>query len=120
MENIKTLDFRIRSAYDDFDAWLANDPVLLRGEIVVADIQSEQENSPNYIPTVMFKVGDGKKKYSELDFTYAKAADVYEWAKKANLAYEDLPETLKNKITTLETNSVEKITNSEIEVIFNE
>lgn len=35
-------------------------------------------------PVTLFKVGDGTKKFSQLEFTGAKAADVYSWAKAAN------------------------------------
>ena len=111
------LNVRHQQKYDDIGKWIESDPVLLRGEIAVTTIETGESDTTNYVPSVMFKVGDGVTKYSKLGFTYSKAADVYEWAKKESLEYDDLPESLLSKITEFE--NLEIITNEEIEVIIN-
>jgi hypothetical protein len=77
-----TLNTRIQLKCDTYENWQANDIVLKNGEIgfcvIPADTGAAQTE-----PTVMAKIGDGTKKYSELDWMSAKAADVYEWAKAA-------------------------------------
>lgn len=77
-----TLNTRIQLKCDTYENWQANDIVLKNGEIgfcvIPADTGAVQTE-----PTVMAKIGDGVKKYSELDWMSAKAADVYEWAKAA-------------------------------------
>lgn len=77
-----TLNTRIQLKCDTYENWQANDIVLKNGEIgfcvIPADTGAVQTE-----PTVMAKIGDGVKKYSELDWMSAKAADVYAWAKAA-------------------------------------
>lgn len=77
-----TLNTRIQLKCDIYENWQANDIVLKNGEIgfcvIPADTGAAQTE-----PTVMAKIGDGAKKYSELDWMSAKAADVYAWAKAA-------------------------------------
>lgn len=77
-----TLNTRIQLKCDTYENWQANDIVLKNGEIgfcvIPADTGAAQTE-----PTVMAKIGDGTKKYSELDWMSAKAADVYDWAKAA-------------------------------------
>ena len=77
-----TLNTRIQLKCDTYENWQANDIVLKNGEIgfcvIPADTGAAQTE-----PTVMAKIGDGTKKYSELDWMSAKAADVYAWAKAA-------------------------------------
>ena len=105
---------RQQQKYDDIDLWIKSDPVLLRGEIAVTEVQMPVNGET--IPSLLMKIGDGTKKYSELDYTYAKAADVHDWAKKESLSYDDLPEDL---LTKIEENEMIEITNEEIEVIMN-
>lgn len=77
-----TLNTRIQLKCDTYENWQANDIVLKNGEIgfcvIPADTGAVQTE-----PTVIAKIGDGVKKYSELDWMSAKAADVYAWAKAA-------------------------------------
>ena len=113
------LNARQRQKYDDIETWINNDPVLLSGEIAVTVVETAVKGTANYVPSILFKVGDGEKKYSELDFTYALAADVYEWAKKESLSYDDLPAELLSILNTLQESIVEPITNNEIEVMIN-
>lgn len=72
----KTLNTRLKLKIDSYENWIANDPVLLDGEVALATVSIKQDGIANYVPSVLMKVGQGGKKYSELDYTYAKAADV--------------------------------------------
>ena len=77
----KTLNTRIALRYDSHEKWIENDPVLLAGEVALSTVSVKQDGTVNYVPSVLIKVGDGEHKYSELDFAYAKAADVVAAAK---------------------------------------
>lgn len=83
----KELKTRIALKYDSYANWMNNNPVLLAGEIAIATIETgnSQTVTPNAIslPQTLIKVGDGKSTYSVLPFVSALAADVYDWAKKA-------------------------------------
>lgn len=76
----KTFNTRIKNKIDTYANWVEKDPVLLNGEIAVVVIPAET-GAVQGEPVTLFKVGDGTKKFSQLDFTGAKAADVYSWAK---------------------------------------
>lgn len=78
----KILKTRIKLKYDTLANWVKNDPVLLEGELAVATIP-EAAPANKQLPPVMFKVGDGASKFSELGWASALAADVYDWAKAA-------------------------------------
>ena len=77
----KTLNTRIALRYDSHEKWIENDPVLLAGEVALSTVSVKQDGAVNYVPSVLIKVGDGEHKYSQLDFAYAKAADVVAAAK---------------------------------------
>lgn len=86
----KKLTTRILLKYDSYTNWTTNNPVLRQGELAVVaidivDIQNKQ------LPPIMFKVGAGEAgtNFNDLDWTSAKAADVYDWAKAAGLSIED-------------------------------
>lgn len=81
MANKKVFNGRLRLKYDTHENWLKNDPVLLEGEAAFSVVSVKQEGTVNTVPAVLIKVGDGTKKYSELGFTYARAADVTAAAK---------------------------------------
>lgn len=85
-ENMKNLNTRIRLKYDTLERWIANDPVLLAGEVAIATVANNETNANSTkfqnLPNVVMKVGDGTKKFSELNYFSAMAADVYAWAKK--------------------------------------
>ena len=94
----KILNTRIMLRYASHEDWISNNPILQRGEVAVATVATKQStagnNGPvNYVPSVLLKVGDGEHRYSELDFTFAKAADVLEACKDEN--------TLKSFINTV-------------------
>ena len=77
----KTLNARLKLKLDSYENWIANDPVLLDGEVAFAAVSVKQDGTANYVPSILMKVGQNGKKYSELDFVYAKAADVISAAK---------------------------------------
>ena len=60
--------------------------VLLKGEIGLCEFASGQKDA-NGVPVkpaaVLFKVGDGASKFSELKWASALAADVHDWAKQS-------------------------------------
>lgn len=78
----KNFNARISLKYDSYANWIANDPVLLVGEVAIATIPTKQ-NGIEQVPAVVMKVGDGTKKYSELQFVSGLAADICDWAKAA-------------------------------------
>lgn len=83
----KTLVTRISQLYNTYENWMSKDPVLNKGEIAFVEIGTTAEKGSAHAtqpPVVLFKVGvDGTKKFSELDWCSAKAADVHDWAKKS-------------------------------------
>lgn len=72
----KTLNTRVKLRYDVYENWLANDPVLMAGELALATVAVKQTGAVEHVPSVLIKCGDGTHKYSELDYVFAKAADV--------------------------------------------
>lgn len=78
----KTLNTRICQKVDSHAKWIANDPVLKAGEIAIDVIPAETGVSRKE-PITLMKVGDGTKKFSELEYIGAYAIDVYGWAKAA-------------------------------------
>ena len=59
--------------------------VLKKGELGIVEIPTSSPTAEQVTPpAILFKVGDGVKKFKELPWTSALAADVYAWAKKAN------------------------------------
>ena len=77
----KILQTRIMLKYDSYENWIANDPTLKQGEAAITVVTVKQDGTANYVPSCLIKIGDGTHKYSELDFVYAKAADVISAAK---------------------------------------
>lgn len=110
----KILKTRIQLKYDTWDNWQKTDVankggnlVLKAGEVAVTVIASGKSDFTTP-PTVMFKVGDGTSKFSELPWASGLAADVYAWAKKAIPDYNDLAN--KPTIPTIPTIGNGKIT----------
>lgn len=68
---------------DSYTAWSENDPVLGNGELAVVVLTTDDDNLNDTTDTILFKIGNGTKKFSELGWTSSLAADVYEWAKAA-------------------------------------
>lgn len=82
----KNINTRIALKYDSYANWQLHNPVLIKGEIAIAELP-EGSNSTNpsiqNTPNVLIKVGDGANHYNDLKFVSAMAADVYSWAKAA-------------------------------------
>ena len=79
----KVLKTRIKLKYDEYAKWIENDPILKKGEAAVTVIPTGTSIEQTTPPAIMFKVGDGTKKFSALPWASALAADVYAWAKAA-------------------------------------
>lgn len=83
-ENImaeKTINTRLKLKIDSFEQCTQKNPLLLNGEVIFATVTEKQEGKVNSVPTVIAKVGDGVHKFNELEYLYARASDVYDWAK---------------------------------------
>ena len=88
----KTLNTRIQLKYDTLANWQSEAAadkgallVLKKGELGIVEIPTASPTAEQVTPpAILFKVGDGVKKFKELPWTSALAADVYAWAKKAN------------------------------------
>ena len=92
--NAKKLNTRIKLKYDSYTNWQASTIKLLKGELAICEIPavegktsvSVNADAPaTSIPTVLFKVGDGTKTFSQLPWASAKAADVHAWAKATEM-----------------------------------
>lgn len=92
--NAKKLNTRIKLKYDSYAKWQASTIKLLKGELAICEIPAvEGKTSVTVnadapaanIPTVLFKVGDGTKTFSQLPWASAKAADVHAWAKATEM-----------------------------------
>lgn len=93
---VKNLNTRIALKYDSYENWQEYNPILLKGEIAIAELPVS-ENKPGVgvpnadgstpaiqnAPNILIKVGDGTNHYNDLKFVSALAADVYSWAKAA-------------------------------------
>lgn len=75
----KTFNTRISLKYDTYANWINKDPVLLAGEAAVVVVPAKS-STVQQEPAVLFKIGDGAKKFSELSFVSGLAANVYSWA----------------------------------------
>lgn len=93
---VKNLNTRIALKYDSYENWTRHNPILLKGEIAIAELPVDGNKSgvgePNAVgstpaiqnaPNILIKVGDGTNHYNDLKFVSALAADVYSWAKAA-------------------------------------
>lgn len=83
MAQDKILQTRISLKYDTYANWHSKNPTLLEGEVAVVVVPNTVETITN-VPTVLFKVGDGAKKFDELPWVSGPAGDVYAWAKQPN------------------------------------
>jgi hypothetical protein len=87
-ENFKTINTRIALRTGDFAYWTTGagkDLELFKGEVCVCTVAAV-DNQATTAPTVLFKVCDTTgKKFADLKWTSALAADVYPWAKEVVL-----------------------------------
>ncbi len=81
MAQDKILQTRISLKYDTYANWHSKNPTLLAGEVAVVVVPDPVGTIKN-VPTVLFKVGDGAKKFDELPWVSGPAGDVYAWAKE--------------------------------------
>lgn len=92
----KILNTRLQLKYDSYSNWTSTtlgeakgaNFVLKAGEIGICYLPtdySEKQVVGSQPPQILFKVGNGTAKFSELPWASAKAADVYDWAKQASL-----------------------------------
>ena len=93
---VKNLNTRIALKYDSYQNWQTHNPILLKGEIAIAElpvngnkpgvgVPNAEGSTPaiQNAPNILIKVGDGTNHYNDLKFVSALAADVYSWAKAA-------------------------------------
>lgn len=93
MATEKTLNTRILLKYDTLANWNASTFLLKKGEVAFVEVPTVEGST---LQPVMFKVGTGDKKFSELDWVSAKAADVHGWAKKSQADFETYVKSLVN------------------------
>ena len=90
------LNTRLQLKYDSYANWTSTSLgegkganfVLKAGEIGICYLPTNYNVNQvvgSQPPQVLFKVGNGSAKFSELPWASAKAADVYDWAKQASL-----------------------------------
>ena len=86
----KVLQTRIQLKYDTYDQWdkVKSTFTPKKGEVCIVEIPAETGVATNE-PTVLFKVGDGSKTFENLPWSSALAADVYSWAKAADVEFKD-------------------------------
>lgn len=87
MASTGTLNTRIRLKYDSLVNWNEHDPILLDGEVGFAT------TTVNGKTEVLAKVGGSNKKWSELEFVSAKAADVNTYAKQDDAVFKSTIES---------------------------
>lgn len=95
------LNVRISHKYDLYQNWMSSDLILAKGEIAVAEIpNSDGANAGNGLtpPTIGVKIGDGAKKFRELNWIQSIAGDVHAWAKKETLEFSDLSDSFKDSL----------------------
>lgn len=87
----KILNTRIQLKYDTLTNWNASTFKLKAGELAVVTLGETKDETVagevNQHP-VLFKVGTGNHTFSQLPYASALAADVYSWAKAANVKLE--------------------------------
>lgn len=80
MANTNALKTRLLMRYDTLTNWSTNNPVLLKGEIAVIDLQSTPatngvKGDTNNVPIVSLKIGDGQTAFNSLPYIQAVAGD---------------------------------------------
>lgn len=82
MASTNTLKTRIQLKIDSLTNWQNSTFKPLKGEVCIAQVDTVAGST---LQPVMIKVGDGEKTFAQLDWLSAKAADVYGWAKAADV-----------------------------------
>lgn len=93
MAEAKTLKTRISLLSKSYTEWqTVEDKVLLKGEVGICTVPANTGVSQSE-PCVLLKIGDGTTAFKDLPWLSALAADIYAWAKKASLDFNDLDTT---------------------------
>lgn len=95
------LNVRVINRNDTLANWTSKNPVLAKGEIALASVDTWASDG-TLVPTYLMKVGDGTKTFSALKWLAAPASDVYGWAKLENPSIDELPANLKTAIKNLQ------------------
>lgn len=83
----KIFNARFAQKIDTLTAWASSNIVLKAGEIAFATTAASTGSGLTE-PVIVAKIGDGSKTFGQLDYNfYAKASDVYGWAKKDETAH---------------------------------
>ena len=92
----KILRTKIALLHKTFEEWeeIKDSYVPLKGEVCFCDFPASSEVEES----VLFKVGNGEDTFADLPFASALAADVYGWAKKEFLEFDDLSDAFKTDI----------------------
>ena len=86
----KQFNTRIITKHADLETFEKSTLTLLEGEIVLGKVLGPQPDG-TVAPTFVAKVGNGST-FANSPWLFAKASDVYSWAKKEKLALADIPE----------------------------
>ena len=98
----KILNARFAQKIDTLERWGQSSIVLKNGEIAFATVAATSGSGLTE-PVIIAKIGDGTSTFSELGNSfYAKASDVYGWAKLQNPTVDQLPDHLKTAIKNLQ------------------
>jgi len=110
----RVLNTKIALLYKSYSQWdaIKSTYIPLKGEVCICEVPAST-SAVAQEPCVLFKVGDGTKSFGELQWTSALAADVYNWAKKANLDFGDLNAAFLEK---LDERIAEKSSNTEYQM----
>lgn len=95
----KIIKTRVKLLCKSFEEWQAIKDTFIpyKGELCIVTIPAATGEVIEE-PATLFKVGDGENTYSKLPYISAKAADVYGWAKKEYLDWEDLSDDFKAEL----------------------
>ena len=95
----KVLHTRIKLLSKTYSDWqsIATTFIPLAGEVCIVSVPAST-GAVVQEPAILFKVGDGTSTFAKLEYVSAKAADVYNWAKKSSLDWNDLDETFKEAL----------------------
>lgn len=104
-ENI--LKTRVKLLYKTYEQWeqIKSTFIPMQGEVCFVEIPAAT-GSLQQEPALIWKVGNGVDTFEDLPYGSALAADVYDWAKKNSLKWEDLDSAfLENLDDYIEANS---------------
>lgn len=94
-----TLKTRVKLLYKTYEQWdaIKTTFVPLQGEVCFVEVPAST-GSVVQEPALLWKVGDGVKTFAQLPYGSAIAADVYNWAKKSTLDWNDLDAAFLEKL----------------------